>query len=148
MKTSSGCTGGDFEDETASFTATGHCTKLAPEQPSEPPRDGKSEAESASVFFCLGHVDVEDPLDIARQDPGAIVLDPVHHTFVTRRDADLHGTLPGSVLDRVPEQIDQDLFDAAGIGCAVRQLGGRYETKINPLLIRRGCHAGVRAPGD
>src|SRR5688500_2316436 len=72
VKISSRCRRRHFEDEASAHARARDGVELAPEQPREAARQGQPEAYPSALLARLGHVDVEDLLDVGRRHPGAL----------------------------------------------------------------------------
>ncbi len=121
--------------------------ELAAEQPGKPSGKGKAQSEPATFFARVCHVDVENPFNLGRQYARPFVLDLIDDAPFPRRDADPHGTPLRGILDGVPQQIDQDLLDAAGVRFAGREAGAGLQAHRDLLDGGGRGHTTYRAIG-
>ena len=89
----------------------------------DPLNDGESDPRSFVLLALMQPL--EDPEELVRVlhiEAGAVVANEEHGAFggFTGTDLDARGRLVLRILERVAQQVDEDLLQQVGVGVAVR----------------------------
>ena len=114
--------------------------------------DGQAETGPAALAADPRPVDLVEPLEDARlgrpRDADAVVRDRHHDVRRHRSDGDRDGAAVGAELDRVVEQVDEDLLEARLVAADGRHRLGDHDGQGDPLPFGEQAQALRRVLGD